>query len=201
MQKISLLSGYDSATLFDKIRRKSAGEINQWPEAYFAADQISGRLNDIFDHHRPRLPEIDWDGGKESINEKICLLSSFQPGAKPGANVRVNVLTYEYPFQGEIYLLGCHPAQLVPESPGECFVDPVRQVIAIEYTGFNKSPRQVLTMHRSYLSTLIASYLELKNEFDAFNSELPGFLHKIVEKRKQSIEDMSRILSAMQKWS
>lgn len=199
MQTINLFSEYDSATLFDKIRREAAREINQWPEAYFAADQADRHLKAVRDRLRPRLPEIDLRNGRELMKEKVYALSALRPGAKPGVQVRVNVLVYEYPFKGELYLLGCHPPQLQPElAGGACFADRANQVVVIEYTGFDKSPRQIITLHREYLAAVIACYEALKSEFEAFEQTFPAFLLTAAEKRRNEIDAVSRLLSSMQ---
>jgi len=198
MQTINLFSEYDSATLFDKIQREAAREINQWPEAYFTADHIGHYLNALMDRFYPRLPEIDLDHGIELMKEKVCLLSDLQPGAKPGVYVRVNILVYEYSFKGELYLLGCHPSRLIPESAGTCFVDRANQVIVIEYTGFDKSPRQIINVHRDYLSALTACYAALKIEFEAFEHAFSTFLNSAAETRRDEIEHRRRLLSTMQ---
>jgi hypothetical protein len=198
MQTINLFSEYDSATLFDKIQREAAREINQWPETYFAAGHLEDYLNALKDRFYPRLPEIDLHNGIELMKEKVCLLSDLQPGAKPGVHVRVNILVYEYSFKGELYLLGCHPSQRVTESAGVCFVDRAKHVIVIEYTGFDKSPRQIINVHREYLSALTACYAALKIEFEAFEHTFSAFLGSAAESRSKEIDHRRRLLSTMQ---
>jgi hypothetical protein len=111
--------------------------------------------------------------------------------------VRLNVLVYEYPFDGEIYLLGCFPRHSPLACPGVPFIDQGRQVVGVEYTGYDKSARKVLHDHKAYRSVLMDCYAMMIQEVEDFCLRLPDYLREISESRKTAFEETRALLSAI----
>ena len=197
MQKLKLFSKYDSETLFDKIRREITDHIRQWPETNFRADQLATHQEAVSKQFQLQLPQIDFANGREMEVEKIYPRSLVQPGAKPDQQVRLNVLVYQYSYEGDTYLLGCKPATFVPETSGEWFVDPTFRSLTLEYTGYAKNPRKILTSHREYIPALINCYQVLRTEFENFKNELNGIISQAMKERQSELEAFNKILSMM----
>lgn len=197
MQQLKLFSKYDSETLFNKIRRDIIDHIRQWPETHFRADQLTTHEDAVSKQFHLQLPQIDFGNGREMEVEKIYPRSLVQPGAKPDQQVRLNVLVYQYSYEGDTYLLGCKPAVAVPEPAGEWFVDPTYRSLTLEYTGYAKSPRKILTSHREYIPGLINCYQALRAEFENFKSELSGIVSQAMKERQNELEAFNKILTMM----
>ncbi|MCF0063267.1 hypothetical protein MUK70_10180 [Dyadobacter chenwenxiniae] len=194
MQKIKLFSQYNLDALFLKTQKEIDDQISQWPDHYFYSGQIQLHVETLRTSLRVDLPEIDFKNGRQVMLERILPASVFQPGLRNNANVRVDVLIFEYQAIGHIYLLGCCPPLTVPEPPGDWYADPVHQQIIIEYAEYEKHPRKTLIAHQYYTASLQLCYESLKDEFAVFYKKLNDAIDAAITERKSEIDDMKRML-------
>lgn len=197
MQKIKLFSQYNTGALFLKANKELEDQVSQWPVEYLTSEQIGRHRESLKNRHRISLPDIHFANGRQILMERIFPLSVYQPGMKPNVKVRVNVLYYEYPFNGALYLLGCRPSAVVPEPPGEWFADVENQKISIEYIDYEKNPRKTMVAHQKYAASLQQCYEALQQEMMDFNESLDQMIENAVTQRLIQVNEMKRIMSLL----
>ena len=198
MQKLKLFSQFTVGALFMKASKEIEDQVEQWPKEYLCEDQMGFHCESLRTRLRLDLPELDFANGTESLEERVFPLSVFQPGRKSNVNLRVNVLRYHYPFEGAMYLLGCRPAMLVPEPAGDWFADSARGQIWVEYTEYEKYPKNTITAHHKYAAGLQQCYEMLKHEIEDFNKSLDGTIEAATGRRLNEISEIRRIVALLQ---
>lgn len=195
MQKIKLFSQYNIDALLIKARKEVYDQLRQWPDHYFDSEEVQSHITTLKSSLQLRLPNIDFRNGHQVLVERVYPVSVFQPGRKNNSKLRVDVLTFHYPADGQLYLLGCCPPAEVPEPVGEWYVDPVTQQLTIEYVEYEKHPKKTVAAHQSYIAELQLCYESLKNEFALFDNELDNMIATAVAERKREHDEMKRMLS------
>ena len=198
MQKLKLFSQFTVGALFMKASKEIEDQVEQWPKEYLCDDQMGFHCESLRTRLRLDLPELDFANGTESLEERVFPLSVFQPGRKSNVNLRVNVLRYHYPFEGAMYLLGCRPAMLVPEPAGDWFADSARGEIWVEYTEYEKYPKNTIAAHHKYAAGLQQCYEMLKHEIEDFNKSLDGTIEAATGRRLNEISEIRRIVALLQ---
>lgn len=194
MQKIKLFSQYDLDAIFLKTRREIFDQLRQWPERYFDSEQIQSHIEALKKPLQLNLPDIDFKKGNQVLAERIYPASVFQPGNKSNSKFRVTVLIFQYPAEGQLYLLGCCPPLDVPDPIGEWYVDPVHQHITIEYLEYEKHPKKAMAAHQNYTTSLQLCYESLKNELASFNDDLDNMIEAAITERKRENDGMKGML-------
>lgn len=195
MQTIKLFSQYNLDALLIKARKEIHDQIRQWPDQYFDSGQIQSHINTLKASLQLRLPNIDFRNGRQVLVQRVYPLSVFQPGRKNNSKLRVDVLTFHYPAEGQLYLLGCCPPLEVPDPVGDWYVDPLTKQLTIEYVEYEKHPKKTVAAHQLYTAELQLCYESLKNEFAMFDKELDNMIEAAVTERKMEQAEMKRMIS------
>lgn len=197
MQKIRLFSQYNLEALLLKATKEINDKVAQWADHYFDTEQLPMHIDALKQSQHLDLPPVDFLNGRQVMIDRIYPASVYQPGLKNNSKVRVSVLTFQYPFAGQMYLLGCCPATDVPEAAGEWYFDSLNKQIIVEYVEYEKYPRKTINAHQSYIASVQASYKSLQDEFVMFNNELDRVIESAVKERIRENDEFKRMLSSL----
>ncbi|CAG5067821.1 hypothetical protein DYBT9623_00548 [Dyadobacter sp. CECT 9623] len=197
MQKIHLFSQYDAAALFLKTTNELEDQVGLWPEEFLEDGELEKHISSLKESFTLRLPEIDFNSGRQLIIDRILPLSEFQPGMRKGVNVRVSVLMYKYALKESGYLFGCRPSIPLPEPAGEWFTNQINQELCVEYEQYARQPKKAIAAHQQNVPFLQQAHQALKGEFEQFNDSLEGIIRGIVGKRKEDADHIRRIRMMM----
>ncbi|MCF2488600.1 hypothetical protein [Dyadobacter sp. CY347] len=197
MKNIQLFSQYDLDALFLKKTNEVNDLIEEWPDAYFAAEQIDTHISALKSNQQLVLPELDFLNGRHDLCERIYPVSVYQPGRNNKSKVRVSVLIVHYAFAGQTYLLGCRPPVEVPEPIGEWQADSLSHQISVEYMEYEKYPKKTLAAHQEYAAGLQRCYESLQSEFTTFNNRLDTIIETAISKKRSEMDDMHRLIALL----
>lgn len=198
MKKIDLFTQYEPETLFLKAKKDICVRVEQWPQSYLDVSQIDSHILALKKDVLLTVPDVDFLDGQEIVTEKIFSLSEIQPGAKPDAKVRLNVLLFKYKVKGQMFLLGCRPAVNIPEPVGEWIADSINNDLYIQYKWYERSPKRVINAHRNYIAKLLPCYENLKIAFEKLAFDIDKFVDESVIAKKGKADHRSQLLSLLQ---
>lgn len=197
MRKVKLFSLYDTNALFYKIGIEIQEEISKWPHSYFAGDQLNDHMEKLKMAKELKWPEIHFARSKSTTSSRIFPVSVLRPGSGSDMKIKVNVIEYRIPFDGDINLLACKSSSNKSIKSEEWIVDPKANELLIEYAIYGKTSKNIIQEHNSYITELAAHQDELRSEFLEFNQRMENIIRPIVEKRKSEIEHQASLLSSL----
>lgn len=197
MKTIHLFDQYDLDSLFLKKTNEVNDLISEWPDAYFAPEQIEMHISGLKNDQELKLPQLDFLNGRQELCERIYPVSVYQPGRNNKAKVKVSVLIIHYAFNGQTYLLGCRPPIDVPAPIGEWQADTVSQHISVEYMDYEKYPKKTLAAHQEYAVGLQRCYESLQTAFAEFNNRLDDIIKTAISQKSGEMDDMHRLLALL----
>jgi hypothetical protein len=197
MRKVKLFSLYDTNSLFYKIGMEIKEEISKWPHAHFADDQIESHIQLLKTSKELRTPEILFNKSESKTSSKIFPNSVLRPGSSSDMKIKVNVIEYHIPFEGDINLLACKVSSGKSIKSQEWTVDQKTGKLIIEYAVYGKTSKTIINEHNSYITDLMQHQNELKSEFSEFNSGLENRIREVAEKRKAEIKDQISLLVSL----
>jgi hypothetical protein len=197
MRKVKLFSLYDTNSLFYKIGMEIKEEISKWPHAHFADDQIESHIQLLKTSKELRTPEILFNKSESKTSSKIFPNSVLRPGSSSDMKIKVNVIEYHIPFEGDINLLACKVSSGKSIKSQEWTADPKTGKLIIEYAVYGKTSKTIVNEHNSYITDLMQHQNELKSEFSEFNSGLENRIRQVAEKRKTEIKDQISLLVSL----
>ncbi|KAA6436842.1 hypothetical protein FEM33_19140 [Dyadobacter flavalbus] len=197
MRKVKLFSLYDTNSLFYKIGMEINQEINKWPQEYFADDQIEGHVKNLKTGKELSIPEIHFARSESRTSSKIFPNSVLRPGSGSEMKIKVNVIEYRIPFEGDVNLLACRVSSNNSIKSEEWTVDPKIGELTIEYPVYGKTSKVLIHEHKNYVTDLMQQQSDLKAELLEFNSGLENMIRQVVEKRKNEIRSQNSLLSSL----
>ncbi|GGB85264.1 hypothetical protein [Dyadobacter sediminis] len=197
MRKVKLFSLYDTNSLFYKIGMEINQEINKWPQEYFAEDQIEGCVKNLRTEKALSIPEIHFEKSESKTSSKIFSNAVLRPGSASDMKIKVNVIEYRIPFEGDANLLACTVSSNQGFKSEEWTVDTKTGELAIEYAVYGKTSKTIIHEHKNYVTDLMQQQNDLKAELLKFNAGLENMIRQVVEKRKAEIKSQNSLLSSL----
>lgn len=197
MQKIKLFSQYDMDVLFYKEKMDIGKDVNQWPDAYFSAENLPGHIDALAQQRQLQIPQVDFLAGRSITVDRIYPASALRPGGNPNKKLKVKVLVYQYPFTGESFLLGCKPRAAFDSIEVEWLLDAGSRMILAEYPNYESNPKQIIRKHNAMTESLQQMLADVAQGLEEFNDNIRDVIEPAIYEKQQEVIERQRVLSAL----
>lgn len=145
------------------------------------------------------FPEIHFDQAVVDSSETEIMGSQF-PGnffVEPNKMYKKDVILYEIPYTGQIYLLKFRPSQYTMGPKITLDIDDRNHVIKLKIIDYNGKAEEITKEYQQAQRYIMAEYAYLKTDIDNYNSNLESFVHAQLTGRRQKILKKKSVLGSL----
>jgi len=115
----------------------------------------------------------------------------------PHKSFKRDIIVYHIPYSGSIHLLKFQPSTWTSSAGYEIEIDTRSQTIKLEFINFHNDPEKIQRAYNDSVRYILSSYGHLKQDIEAYNSGLEGYIQSTLNGRRQQISKKSDFLASL----